>query len=70
MTARTTKSMPIRNSHQPTAAPMAATAQASPVNSGHQLCGLKNPTSPVPSAISAPGLSSGRRGSLRPVNRM
>ncbi|MFZ1018209.1 MAG: TonB-dependent receptor [Candidatus Cybelea sp.] len=40
------------------------------VNSGHQLCGLKKPSSPVPSLISPLGLSSGRSGSLRPVNRM
>ena len=30
----------------------AATAAASPMNSGHQLCGLKNPISPLPCSIS------------------
>jgi hypothetical protein len=37
-------------------------------DSGHQLRGLKNPISPVPSMISPSGLSSGRGGSRRPVN--
>ena len=44
--------MPIRNSHQPIATPSAAVAAARPTNSGHQLCGLKNPSSPVPWSIS------------------
>jgi len=41
------KSAPIRNSHQPMAMPIAAVAEARPRNSGHQLRGLKNPSSPV-----------------------
>jgi hypothetical protein len=65
---------PIRNSHQPIAMPAAVTAQEKLTNSGHQLCGLKKPVSlvspisPVPSAMSPCGLSSGRSGSRRPVN--
>ena len=62
-------SAPIRNTHQPIAMPNASTAQEKPTDSGHQLCGLKKPISPGPSAFSPRGLSSGRSGSRRPVNR-
>jgi len=37
--ANTVHSNPIRNSHQPIAAPIAAVAPASPRKSGHRLCG-------------------------------
>ena len=59
---------PISTIHQPIAKPTAVQAAARPTQNGHQLCGLKKPSSPVPWAISPSLSSSGRRGRRRPVN--
>ena len=56
-------------SHQPMTTPSEAVAAAAAENSGHQLCGLKKPSSPAPSAISPCLSSSGRGPTRRPVNR-
>ena len=52
---------------KPTASPSVVIAAPAARNSGHKLCGLKKPSSPAPSAISASLRSSGRAASRRPV---
>ena len=51
MNTKATK--PISTIHQPKQKPRAVNAAAEPTKSGHQLCGLKKPISPVPSETSA-----------------
>src|ERR1035437_2135111 len=69
MTPKADRNMPMMTSHQPTARPRKMTAPEAASASGHQLWGLKNPSSPSAAEMSADGSSSGRGSSLRPVSQ-
>ena len=61
-------STPIATSHQPNTTPTKIVPVENANGSGHQLCGLKKPSSPAPSLTSASRSSSGRASMRRPVN--